>query len=66
MKSIQKTLLVVLFFMLIVPSFAQSKSQLRDRIMELTKQFNELKKKYESAERILVAQEKGENAVIQE
>ena len=27
MKSIQKTLLVVLFFMLIVPSFAQSKSQ---------------------------------------
>ena len=40
--------------------------QLRDRIMELTKQFNELKKKYESAERILVAQEKGENAVIQE
>ena len=40
--------------------------QLRERIKELIAQFNELKKKYESAERILVAQEKGENAVIQE
>lgn len=41
--------------------------QLRDRIMELTKQFNELKKKYETeAEGIRMAQNEGTNAVIQE
>jgi regulator of replication initiation timing len=41
--------------------------QLRDRIMELTKKFNELKKKYESVEeRIQMAQSEGGNAVIQE
>ncbi len=45
---------------------ALENEQLRERIKELIAQFNELKKKYESAERILVAQEKGENAVIQE
>ena len=38
--------------------------QLRDRIMELSKELNELKKKYESKERIPMAQSKGENAVI--
>jgi regulator of replication initiation timing len=38
--------------------------QLRERIMELTKQFNELKKKYESAERERVVQNEREDAVI--
>ena len=40
--------------------------QLRDRIMELTKQFNELKKKYENefGER-MVQNERG-NSVVQE
>ena len=41
--------------------------QLRERVMDLTKQFNELKKKYESIEeRIQMAQSEGGNAVIQE
>jgi regulator of replication initiation timing len=40
--------------------------QLRERIKELVAQFNELKKKYESTERILMAQGKGEDAIIQE
>ena len=39
--------------------------QLRERIKELIAQFNELKKKYESKERVPMAQSKGENAVIQ-
>lgn len=38
--------------------------QLRERIMELTKQFNELKKKYESAERERVVQDEREDAII--
>ena len=38
--------------------------ELRDRVMELTKQFNELKKKY--AERERVVQNEGQNAVTQE
>ncbi len=38
--------------------------QLRDRIMELTKQFNELKKKYEASERERVVQNEREDAVI--
>jgi regulator of replication initiation timing len=41
--------------------------QLRDRIMELTKQFNELKKKYEiAAERERMVQNQGIDAIIQE
>jgi regulator of replication initiation timing len=40
--------------------------QLRERIKDLVAQFNELKKKYESTERILMAQCKGEDAIIQE
>lgn len=40
--------------------------QLRNRIMELTKQFNEIKKKYESFERERVASNERENSVIQE
>ena len=40
--------------------------QLRDRIMELTKQFNELKKKYENKLAEGVVQDKRENAVVQE
>ena len=40
--------------------------QLRERIKDLVAQVNELKKKYESKERIPMAQSKGENAVIQE
>ena len=40
--------------------------QLRERIKELIAQFNELKKKYESKERILMVQDKREDAVIQE
>ena len=40
--------------------------QLRDRIMELTKQFNELKKKYENEFAEGVVQDKRENAVVQE
>ena len=38
--------------------------QLRNRIMELTKQFNELKKKYEASERERVVQNEREDAVI--
>ena len=40
--------------------------QLRERIKELIAQFNELKNKYESKERVPMAQSKRENAVIQE
>ena len=40
--------------------------QLRNRIMELTKQFNELKKKYENEFAEGVVQDKRENAVVQE
>jgi regulator of replication initiation timing len=40
--------------------------QLRERIKELVAQFNELKNKYESTERVLMAQDKGEDAIIQE
>ena len=40
--------------------------QLRDRIMELTKQFNELKKQYENKLAEGVVQDKRENAVVQE
>ena len=39
--------------------------QLRDRIMELSKELNELKKKYE-AERERMVQNQGINAIIQE
>ena len=38
--------------------------QLRERIKELVAQFNELKKKYESKERIPMVQDKREDAVI--
>jgi len=40
--------------------------ELRDRIMELTKQFNELKKKYEEREREGVVQNKGIHEIVQE
>jgi len=40
--------------------------QLRDRVMELTKQFNELKKKYENKLAERVVQDERDNAVIQE
>jgi regulator of replication initiation timing len=40
--------------------------QLRDRVMELTKQFNELKKKYETSERERMVQNQGIDAIIQE
>lgn len=40
--------------------------QLRDRIMELTKQFNELKKKYENQFAEGVVQDERDNAVVQE
>ena len=40
--------------------------QLRDRIMELTKQFNEIKKKYEASERERMVQNQGIDAIIQE
>ena len=40
--------------------------QLRERIKELVAQFNELKKKYESAERIFMVQDEGDDAVVQE
>jgi len=40
--------------------------QLRDRIMELTKQFNELKKKYENQFAEGVVQNKGIHEIVQE
>jgi len=40
--------------------------QLRNRIMELTKQFNELKKKYENGFAQRVVQDEGRNSIIQE
>jgi len=40
--------------------------QLRDRIMELTKQFNELKKKYENQFAEGVVQDERINSIIQE
>ena len=40
--------------------------QLRDRLKEMADEIRELKKKYDARERILMAQEKGEDAVIQE
>lgn len=40
--------------------------QLRDRIMELTKQFNELKKKYNEREREGMVQNKGIHEIVQE
>ena len=40
--------------------------QLRERIKDLIAQVNELKKIYESKERILMVQDKREDAVIQE
>jgi regulator of replication initiation timing len=40
--------------------------QLMDRVMELTKQFNELKKKYENKLAERVVQDERDNAVIQE
>ena len=40
--------------------------ELRDRVMELTKQFNELKKKYEEREREGVVQNKGIHEIVQE
>lgn len=40
--------------------------QLRDRVMELTRQFKELKKLYEEREREGMVQDKGSNAIIQE
>ena len=39
--------------------------QLRDRIMELTKQFNELKKKYENGFAERMVQDEGRNPIIQ-
>jgi hypothetical protein len=39
--------------------------QLRNRIMELTKQFNELKKKYENGFAERVVQDEGRNPIIQ-
>jgi regulator of replication initiation timing len=40
--------------------------QLRDRVMELTKQFNELKKKYENKFAEGVVQDERINTIIQE
>jgi regulator of replication initiation timing len=40
--------------------------QLRDRVMELTKQFNELKKKYENEFAEGVVQNKGIHEIVQE
>lgn len=40
--------------------------QLRDRIMELTKQFNELKKKYNEREREGMVQNQGIHEIVQE
>jgi regulator of replication initiation timing len=40
--------------------------QLRDRVMELTKQFNELKKKYENQFAEGVVQDERINTIIQE
>jgi regulator of replication initiation timing len=40
--------------------------QLRDRVMELTKQFKELKKLYEAKERERMVQDQGHDAVVQE
>jgi regulator of replication initiation timing len=40
--------------------------ELRDRVMELTKQFNELKKKYEEREREGMVQTEGIHEIIQE
>lgn len=40
--------------------------QLRERIKDLVAQVNELKKKYESAERIFMVQDEGNDAVVQE
>ncbi len=40
--------------------------ELRDRIMELTKQFNELKKKYENEFAEGVVQSKGIHEIVQE
>jgi regulator of replication initiation timing len=40
--------------------------ELRDRIMELTKQFNELKKKYENEFAEGVVQSKGIHKIVQE
>lgn len=40
--------------------------QLRIRIMELTKKFNELKKIYEAKERERMVQNQGTDAIIQE
>ena len=39
---------------------------LRDRVMELTKEFNALKKKYENEFAEGVVQDEGSNAVVQE
>ena len=39
--------------------------QLRNRIMELTKQFNELKKKYENGFAERMVQDEGRNSIIQ-
>ena len=40
--------------------------QLRNRIMELTKQFNELKKKYENGFAERVVQNEGVHEIVQE
>jgi regulator of replication initiation timing len=40
--------------------------ELRDRVMELTKQFNELKKKYENEFAEGVVQNKGIHEIVQE
>ena len=40
--------------------------ELRDRVMELTKQFNELKKKYEEREREGMVQTEGIHEIVQE
>jgi hypothetical protein len=40
--------------------------QLRNRIMELTKQFNELKKKYENGFAERVVQDEGVHEIVQE
>ena len=40
--------------------------ELRDRVMELTKQFNELKKKYENEFAEGVVQSKGIDEIVQE
>ena len=39
--------------------------QLRERIKDLITQVNELRKKYESKERVSMAQSEGQNAIIQ-